>query len=881
MTTPERRHATGPALDPRIVALTGETLVELLERAVERTPDATVLVMRRGMTDERWSYRELAERSRRVAHALRQLGVSTGDRVLTWAPNDPWLVAAYFAIWRLGAAVVPLDLRMQTEVAVRIGARARPMLLLAGSGVDPEAAGALGVPVIPVEPEALAPDDAAPVDLPAPPGQGAIAEILFTSGTTSDPKGVVLTHAQVIHTARAIAQTGMGSGPDRALGIIPLSHMYGQSVPLLMGLITGSTLVFLHALTPKAIGATMRRERITAVTLVPHVMAVILQGIESEARRTGRERRLRRARRVARWLPLRPRRLLFRSVLGALGGELRVISSGGALLREELQWAWESLGVLVVQGYGTTEVAAVCGHSRRRRRPGTVGPPLAGLEVRIADDGELLARGPNVMSGYWEAPEATAEVLDADGWFHTGDAARIDDPGDLVILGRTRDRIALPNGLNVYPEDVEGALVATGQVRAAVVFEAAPGRLAAVLVPVDGVDEGMLDAAVRTANAGLAPHQRVGAWRRWPEADFPRTHTLKVRRGPVEAWYAESPARSDDAAERDTVTTTRPLSGGAPRVAAVAVPAGRDSLPFEALADLVSATLAETRGGEPPAVTPGTSLESLELDSLGRVTLALRIDEAFDAPLTDDEIATALDMGTLHELVRARQGEPPAPPPSRWAFSRPARLLRRLLDATLVGWALRIVTGPRVEGLEHLAGLAGPMLICPNHTSHLDAPSVRAALPAHLRDRCAIAAAADVWFDGHPVGPLVALLQGALPFGRTTDVRASLERVADLVNDGWTVIIFPEGTRSRDGRLGPMRQGIGLLATDLGVPVVPVHIAGAWEILPPGARLPRRRRGARVRVRFGAPLHVERAIGITAATELVGRALRSLGDARA
>jgi long-chain acyl-CoA synthetase len=534
----------GPPLDPTIVELTGETLVELLDRAVSRTPDAIAVALQRGTNDERWTFLELQRRSRRVAATLAARGVGPGARVVTWGPNDPWLVAALFATWRLGAVVVPLDLRMREDVAVRIATRTDPALVLAA---DEQAAGparALGAPVVRIGPE---------LDPEGPPGDREVAlevpavtpamaaEIVFTSGTTSDPKGVVLTHGQVVHSARVIAQTGMGPHPERALGIIPLSHMYGQIVPLFLGLISGSTLVFLHALTPSAIGTTLKRERITALTAVPQLAQLMLSGIESEAARQGSLARLRRARSLARHLPMPLRRLLFRRVHAALGGHLEIITSGGAYLTPELQQAWEDMGVLVVQGYGGTECAAITGHTRDSRRPGTAGAPLAGLEIRIAADGELVVRGPSVMDGYWKDPDATAEVLTPDGWLHTGDAARIDEHGEVVILGRTRDRIALPNGLKVYPDDVELALRDAGEIRDAVVLEAAPGRIAAVLLPADAesTDEA-LGAAVKRANGMLGVHQRVSHWRRWPEADLPRTHTLKVRREEVKAWYRET-----------------------------------------------------------------------------------------------------------------------------------------------------------------------------------------------------------------------------------------------------------------------------------------------------------------------------------------------------
>lgn len=861
----------GPALDPRIAALTGDTLVELLDRAVSRTPDREALVLHHTLGNDRWTYRQLGERVRSAAAVLASAGVTHGDRVVTWGPNDPWLVAAMFGAWRLGAIVVPLDLRMADGVALRIAGRTEPAVVLAASG-QAEAAAGLGAPVLAIDAATLGSGGG---ELPVrTASREDPAEVVFTSGTSSDPKGVVLTHGQVIHNVRMLAAVSRSRHPERGLGIIPLSHMYGQIAPLFQCLIWGSTLVFVHALTPTAIGQTLRRERITAITAVPQLAQLLLDGIEAEATRRGARDRLDRGRRIARFLPFPARRRLFRSVHAALGGHLELITSGGALLTPELQTAWELFGVRVAQGYGGTECAAITAHSRTSRRPGTVGSVLAGLEVRLAEDGELLVRGPSVMAGYWRNPEATAEVLDPDGWLHTGDAARVESHGEIVILGRTRDRIALPNGLKVYPDDVEAALCATDAIRSAVVLESSPGRLGAVIVPEDpDAPDAVLAAAVKAANATLGPHQRVNAWRRWPEADLPRTHTLKVRRDPVKAWFRDAIASGRDAPPDQGPVEGPDLATGRSRRSVLAralgrgpgiagVGAGLPDARVTATADLdpltgvcaIAGELLADPSGTALAVTPETRVADLGLDSLGRVTLGLRLEEAFDASLTDDELAEATDLRDLAARVTAARGRPPAPEPPTWATSRAARGLRRVLDATLTRAIVDLVARPQAIGGERLAAITGPVLLCPNHTSHLDVPSVRRVLSAQRRDRTAVAAAADYFFTRPVLGTVVSLVLGAIPFGRTSDVRASLERVADLACRGWTVIIFPEGTRSPDGRLGPMRDGIGLLATATGCPVVPVHIAGAYTILPKGRTLPRRRRSGRVVVRFGAPM---------------------------
>lgn len=856
----------GPAIPDELRQRTGETLVELLDRAAARTPDATVYVMSRGLAVERWTYRDLQARTLMVAGLLAARGVAHGSRVVTWSPNDPWLVAAYFATWSLGGVIVPLDLRMSPGVVERIGQQVDPTLTIAGPGLERSAAELLPGPILalPFDFSGLeddgqrAPRTPESAEVEVRPAD--VCQILYTSGTTADPKGVEMTHAQLLHNGLAIAQR-VGSRRERALSLLPLSHLYGQIVPLLHGLITGSQVTFLPTLTPSALSAALLRDRITAITAVPQILRLLLDRVEAEAERQGRRDRLDLARRVAARLPMGVRRIIFRSALARFGGALETISCGGARLDPELQAAWEAMGIRIVQGYGATECAAIAGHSRASRRPGSVGRAMGGVEIALADDGEILVRGPGVMTGYWARPDEAAAVL-VDGWLHTGDAGTVDEHGELHLLGRTRDRIALPSGLKVYPEDVEAELLASPDVRGAVVLEAAPGYLAAVLLASEPtIDEAALEDAVDAANTRLGQHQRVRNWVRWPESDFPRTHTLKVKRREVQAWLDARDA-GEHAVDSGLAATPK---GGA-----------SDGSQVEALVELIAAQLRADGRPLPADLGPDTVPAQLELDSLSTVALAMRIEATLGASLDEPEIAEAQSLTALASLIGERRGAPPAPPPSRLAFSLPAVLLRRVTDTLVTGPIIRMIGRPVIEGIERLDGLTGPALICGNHTSHLDAPSVRIALPARIRRRSAIAAAADYFFDEGLLGPVVAIGLGAFPFGRSEHVRSSLERIGELVADGWTIIIFPEGTRSITGRMEPLKSGIGLLATQLGVPVVPVGIRGAHAILPKGARLPRRR--ARLRLRFGAPLTFEATTPVIKATAAIEAAIRALSE---
>jgi long-chain acyl-CoA synthetase len=290
------------------------------------------------------------------------------------------------------------------------------------------------------------------------------------------------------------------------------------------------------------------------MVVVPQVLDLFWSAIEREVAKRGRETAFGRLRGIARRLPIGWRPRLFGSVHKQLGGHFRLFLSAGAFLPPALQQGWEDLGVTVLQGYGATETGTGSCTTLDDHGLGTVGRPPDGIEMRIVEDGEIQFRGPTVFRGYWDNPTATAEAFTDDGWYRTGDIGHLDAAGRLLLSGRKRDMIVLPNGFNVYPEDIENALRIAG-IRDSVVLETEPGRIEAVVLgsatgpPGAGavgaarasdpaaVREG-LDAAVRAANATLGPNQRIAGWRLWPDEDFPRTHTYKIKRGQIAAWVA-------------------------------------------------------------------------------------------------------------------------------------------------------------------------------------------------------------------------------------------------------------------------------------------------------------------------------------------------------
>ena len=542
-----------------------ETLIDLLEASVARYADRNALGLRRDDgTTWHWTYRELQHRSRIAAWRLRALGLKPGDRILTWSPSTPALPATYFGAMYARLIFVPLDARMAADAVTRIIERSGAVRLVLGSGrdaPDPREVRLDHFPTTIVEDLTADPDGTFPPDWETQleawerPSPDETFELVFTSGTTGNPKGVVLSHGNVLAGAQSFHGI-INPMEHRMVSILPLSHMLEQAVTLYYALGVGADILYVRSRNPRVIFDAIREHRVTTMLLVPQIVDLFWSAIEREVEKQGRTAAFNRLRRFARLLPMEARRWLFRNVHAQFGGGLRLFATAGAFLPPALQQAWEDLGVIVLQGYGATETAAGACTTMNDHPLGCVGWPPKPVEMRIADDGEIQFRGPSLFRGYWEDPEATAAAMTDDGWYRSGDLGQLDEKGRLHLHGRKTDIIVLPNGFNVFPEDIENALRVAG-IRDSVAIETQPGRIEAVVlsprthaVPGDPKAQAAIDvvppedlrreieAAVKAANGTLGPNQRIAGWRLWPDADFPRTLTFKVKRDLVRAWAA-------------------------------------------------------------------------------------------------------------------------------------------------------------------------------------------------------------------------------------------------------------------------------------------------------------------------------------------------------
>ena len=540
-----------------------DTLLELLARATKRFGDRHALGIRHddGSTDH-WSYRELARRSRIAAWRLRALDLEPGDRILTWSPSTPELPAAYFGAMHARLVFVPLDLRMSADAVEGITRASGARHLILGTGrdaPDPREAGLEHFPTTTVEALCAEPaedDPHFPADWEARqaawarPTADEVFQLVFTSGTTGTPKGVVLTHDNVVASIESFHRI-VPPMDHRIVSLLPLSHLLEQAVGLYYAIDVGADILYVRSRNPRVIFDALRDHGVTSMVVVPQVLDLFWSAIEREVEKRGRRAGFDRLRSIARRLPFVARRIVFRSIHAQLGGNFRLFVSSGAFLPPALQAAWEDVGVTVLQGYGSTETGTGTATTFGDHGPGTVGRAPEGIDMRIVDGGEIQFRGRAVFTGYWDAPELSAAAFTDVGWYRTGDLGHLDAAGRLVLSGRIKDIIVLPNGFNVYPEDIENALRIAG-LRDAIVVETRPGRIEAiVLEDPEATAEAFrarIDGAVKAANASLGPNQRVAAWRTWSAPDFPRTHTLKIKRDSVRHWAASDaplPVRED------------------------------------------------------------------------------------------------------------------------------------------------------------------------------------------------------------------------------------------------------------------------------------------------------------------------------------------------
>lgn len=810
----------------------------------------TAFAHRRGLRASRWSYTRLRSTAFQFARELEAQNISKGDRVLMWAANSPEWVTAFFGCLLRGAIVVPLDFESSAEFASRVQQQVQAKLILYSGDVLRD----FKPPLPRLSLEDLS-DIAAPHLMEPYPavhgGENDIAEIIFTSGTTADPKGVCLTHRNVLANINPLETEILKYlkyerlvHPLRFLNLLPLSHVFGQFMGMFVPLLLGGETYFLDSLNPSEIIQTVSKNRISVVASVPRVLDTVRNKIERDYEARGESKSLEDKLGAAESRHFLARWWMFRRIHRQFGWKFWAFISGGAALSSETEAFWRRLGFAVVQGYGMTETASLItvNHPFNLSRR-SIGKSLPGREVKLDEKGEILVRGENVSPGYWGKVGAipnevgpNPESANSDGWFRTGDVAEMDQEGNLFFKGRKKDVIVTSAGLNIYPDDLEAALNAQPEVRDSAVLgidtPQGPEALAVLLLRDDRADAA---AIVKRANQSLSPFQQVRRWSIWPEEDFPRTPTLKIRK-PLLMERLKAEERKSKGAEGHG-------SGGAEET---------EISPLSSASFLLQ-QVARVSGEAPVDIGPSANLEmDLKLDSLGRVELLGALEDHYQVDIDEAAFTAATTVGDIEKMIRegaretAVQYEYP-----RWAQRFPVTWIRIVVSYLVILPLTRLMSRAKVTGRERLEETHGPVLFIANHITMVDAALILLALPGRLQRKLAIAMEGEVlrgwrhppertgWFKHFILVAqyvLVVSLFNVFPLPQKSGFRRSFAFAGETMDRGYSVLVFPEGSRTRDGKMHPFMDGVGLLAKNLDVPIVPLKIDGLYEVKKEGRR---------------------------------------------
>ena len=748
-----------------------ETLLDFFNDFAD-LPDE-FLIYDDGFRSRHFHYNEVAAKARSFAARLRAAGVVKDDKIILYGENRPeWIIALWGCLLE-GVIAIPLDYRSSPEFVQRIDVIVSARMILTGDETSLPGSSKVW-PLASLSEDGIASSPAAVIQ------KDQTAEIIFTSGATAEPKGVIITHGNVLANIVPVEgevlkyrKYSRPFAPIRFLNLLPLSHMFGQAMATFIPPMLPGVVVFMRGFNPKEILRQIRTRRISVLVSVPQILEILREHLQQtfpglkNLRPSGSHW-------MVRWWRYREVHRLF-------GWKFWSFIVGAAPLSAELEAFFSELGFLVIQGYGLTETAPIVtlNHPFHAKK-GTVGKPIAGVEVKIAADGEILVRGPNVTTGYFQRPDDTAKAFE-DGWFHTGDIGERQENGELRILGRKKEMIVTPEGLNVFPSDVETVLNREPGVRDSAVI--GTDRVHAVLILEPGTDK---DEIVRRANTHLADYQRIRSVSVWPHTEFPRTEgTGKLKHHEI----------------------------------AKGTPPPQKKARFDANVPLESLT----------------SLERVER------MVALGIDES--------EIAgTPQPVEPTHFPAWNRRGFP--------------RVTRELLQSCFLLPLARVFAHVRREGLENIEGIAPPVIFASNHQSYMDVSAILAALPPKWRYRVAPAMRKE-FFDDHFHGKsftnslnyyLSTWLFNCFPIPqREPGALETLRYMGELSNENWCVLIFPEGKMTDHGEIAPFQPGVGMIASKLEIPVVPVRIHDLEKVLHKTWKMARM---GQVRVVFGKPIHL-------------------------
>lgn len=791
------------------------TLIDLFRLFEKRSKEA--FIYRTGIRRFSYSYLELYSFSMKMASYLQEQGVKKGDRVALWAPNSPFWAVAYFGIILSDAIIVPIDFasgKKRAETILELsGAKFIVQSIYKFEKINPAKETELKTVMI----EDLVfllksqkPIQKVPIIKPID-----VAEIVYTSGTTGDPKGVVLTHRNIVSNILGASDHITLPKDFSFLSVLPLSHMLEQTVGFLTPLYRGDKIIYLRLIKPSSIMEALNKENVASMLVVPKFLSLLKNTIEREL--------------VVRGLKVFLASGILKKIISPIirrkfGNNFQMFIAGGAAMPMDVFAFWKTMGIKVIEGYGLTECSPIISaNTIQEQIPGSVGKPLKGVQVKL-DNGELLVKGENIFSEYYRNLQESKKAF-KNGWFKTGDFAEIDAKGRIFIKGRKKDVIVNASGINIYPDEIEAVVNRIDGVKESCVIGLDKGGgeevHLALLLKKRNAD---VHKIIKSANERLDPLQQIEGFSIWPEFDFPRTTTLKIQKFKVKERLSKDDAKtalgSSDA--------------------------------------LISIVANVSHKSEEEIKENSILTSDLGLNSLSRLELVNYLEREYRIDLEDTVINKNTTVSDLRKLLD-RRGRAKKPRGLwLWLNNPIGRTVREILDIIFQKPLTNLFFDLRVYGLANLKEIKGPVIFIANHVSYLDQPAIMYSLPRQIRYKIASAVRKEFFFSEEGTSlinkilfPYAMIAFNVFLLPQKSGFRKSLSFMGSLIDQGVSILVFPEGTRARDGKLQDFMSGLGLMVKEFQVPVVPIRILGMEKIYPRGSKIPKK---GKCQVIFGKPI---------------------------
>ncbi|WP_297493170.1 AMP-binding protein [Persephonella sp.] len=760
------------------------------------------------------------------------LKINPEDRVCIYSYNRPEWIYSFFAVWEKGGIPVPIDFMSEPEEIKYIIQDCQPRFIF----TEKERIETLkkAISLSEHKPDILIYEEIKKTKKEYKKPEKKLddtAVILYTSGTTGKPKGVMLTYKNLLSNINGLKKTEIADSSDSTVAILPFHHSYPLMVSMLFPLHIGAGISFIEKLSAEEIIKTLQKDKITVLIGVPRLYQLFHRKIFQEINKN----------RLAKVLfliakKINNRRLskaIFRKVHQTFGGNIKYFVSGGAKLDVDIAKDLWALGFTIIEGYGLTETSPIVSFNPPEKiKLGSAGKPIEGVSVKI-EDGEIVVKGNNIMKGYWKKPEETAKVI-RNGWFYTGDLGHIDQEGYIYITGRKKDIIVLPSGKNINPEEIEQKLLKKSELVKEVAVILENGRLTAIIYPdfdlisekgIVNIQETIKWNVIDPVNRELPDYKRISGII-IVRKELPKTRLGKVRRFLLDQFLKE---------------TEKPKIVKEP-----------DYEEYRTLKDYLKTVTKRE-------IYPYQHIEiDLGLDSLEKVELLSFIENSFGIKLTEEDISKNPTVEKLSEVIKNRKKKIEKAQ-INWSEilkeqtsidvsqnNKPLVILKKVIRPIF-----KIYFSLEVEGQENIPD--PPFIMAPNHQSFLDGFLLISAVPdKKLEDLYFLAE--EIYFP-EGIRKKIGKIFHVLTVNINKDLKGSLLKTASLLREGKSVVIFPEGARTRDGNLLPFKKAFGILSKQLNIPVVPVVIKGAFEAFPIGSKFPNPHK---IKIKFLKPIYPEK-----------------------